>query len=86
MSKVSRTLRKIAETYTGNTDFLKKLASQTEDFAVDLIDQVSATEELVIRDVQENVDRHASLLSGMIVDGINHHQKKVCNFLQTAGA
>jgi len=74
--KVSRTLRKIAETYTGNTDFLKKLASQTEDFAVDLIDQVSATEELVIRDVQENVDRHASLLSGMIVDGINHNQKK----------
>ena len=58
-------------------DFFNKLAAQTEDFAVQLIDQVIANEELVIRDVPGNVDRYASLLSAMTDDAIIHSQKKV---------
>jgi len=74
---VNCTLRKLAQTYTENNDFLNKLADQTEDFAVELIDQVNANEELVIRDVPKNVDRYASLLGGMTDDAIVHSQKKV---------
>ena len=45
-----------------------------------IIDQVYANEELVIRDVPENVDRYASLLSAMTDDAIIHSQKKVGDF------
>ena len=75
--KVNRTLQNLADTYTENNEFLKKLADQTEDFAVQLIDQVTAKEELVIRDLPEHVDRYASMLSGMTDDAIIHSQKKV---------
>jgi len=74
--KVNRTLLKLAETYTENTEFLKKLADQTEDFAVQLIDQVTAKEDVVIRDLPEHVDRYASMLSGMTDDAIILSQKK----------
>ena len=53
------------------------LANQAEDFAVQLIDQVNAKEELVIRDVPKIIDRYASMLSGMTDDAIIHSQKKV---------
>ena len=56
---------------------MKKLADQTEDFAVQLIDQVTAKEEVVIKDLPEHVDRYASMLSGMTDDAIIHSQKKV---------
>ena len=75
--KVNRKLRTLAETYTENTEFLNKLADQTEDFAVRLIDQVNAKEELVIRDLPEHVDRYASMLSDMTDVAIIHSQKKV---------
>ena len=71
------TLQKLADTYTENNEYLKKLADQTEDFAVQLIDQVTAKEEVVIRDLPEHVDRYASMLSGMTDDAIVHSQKKV---------
>ena len=48
-----------------------------------LIDQVNANEELVIRDVPENVDRYASLLSGMTDDAIIYSQKKVGLLIKT---
>jgi len=74
--KVNFTLRKLADTCIENTELLSKLAAQTEDFAVELIGQVNSKEELVIRDAPENVDRYASLLSGMTDDAIVHSQKK----------
>ena len=74
---MNSTLQKLADTYTENTEFLKKLADQTEDFAVQLIDQVTAKEEVVIRDLPEHVDRYASMLSDMTDDAIIHSQKKV---------
>ena len=76
-SKVNRKLQELADTYTENTEFLTKLANQTEDYAVQLIDQVTAKEELVLRDLPEHVDRYASMLSGMTDDAIIHSQKKV---------
>ena len=76
-SKVNCKLQKLANTYTENTEFLAKLADQTGDFAVQLIDQVTAKEELVLRDLPEHVDRYASMLSGMTDDAIIHPQKKV---------
>ena len=76
-SKVNRKLRTLADTHTENNEFLNKLANQTEDFAVQLIDQVNAKEELVIRDLPEHVDRYASMLSGMTDAAIIHSQKKV---------
>lgn len=72
-------MRKLAETCTENTELLSKLADQSEDFAVKLIDQVNSKEELVIRDAPENVDRYASLLSGMTDGAIVHSKKKVGN-------
>ena len=75
--KVNRTLQNLADTCTENNEYLKKLADQTEDFAVQLIDQVTAKEELVIRDLPEHVDRYASMLSGMTDDAIINSQKKV---------
>ena len=76
-SKVNRALQKLADSNTENTEFLKRLADQTEDFAVQLIDQVTSREELVIRDVPEHVDRYASMLSGLTDDAIIQSQKKV---------
>ena len=76
-SKVNRKLQELADTYTENTEVLTKLANQTEDYAVQLIDQVTAKEELVLRDLPEHVDRYASMLSGMTDDAIIHSQKKV---------
>ena len=76
-SKVNRTIQNLADTYTENNEFLKKLADQTEDFAVQLIDQVTAKDELVIRDLPEHVDRYASMLSGMTDDAIKKKKKKV---------
>ena len=60
MLKVNCALRRLAEGYTENTTLLNKLADQTEDFAVQLIDQISANEELVIRDEPDEADRYAS--------------------------
>ena len=82
-SKVNRKLRKLADTYTENTEFLKKLADQTEDFAVQLIDQVTAKEELVMKDLPDHIDRYASMLSDMTDDAIIHSQKKVGRFTYT---
>ena len=76
LSEVNRTLKKLADTYTENTEFLKKLADQTENFAVQLIDQVTAKEELVMKDLPEYVDRYASILSNMTDDAIIHSQKR----------
>ena len=80
-SKVNRTLKKLADICTENTDVLKKLADQAEDFAVQLIDQVNAKEELVIREAPKNVDHYASLLTGMTDEAIILKQKKVSNFV-----
>ena len=77
-------MQTLADTYTENTEFLRKLAEKTEDFAVQLIDQVTAKEELVIRDVPEHVDRYASMFSGMTDDAITESQKKVRRFLYLA--
>ena len=77
-SKVNLTLQTLADTCTENTEFLNKLADQTEDFAVQLIDQVTASEQLVISDVPENADpRCGSMLSDITDDAIVHSQKKV---------
>lgn len=74
---VNLTLQTLADTYTENTEFLNKLADQTEDFAVQLIDQVTASEQLVISDVPENADpRCGSMLSDITDDAIVHSQKK----------
>ena len=81
--KVNCTLRKLADICTENTEFLKKLADQTEDFAVQLIDQVNAKEELVFLNAPENGDQHASLLRGLTEDAIVNSQKKVHNLLKT---
>ena len=81
MLKVNCALRRLAEGYTENTTLLNKLADQTEDFAVQLIDQISANEELVIRDEPDEADRYASLLSPMTDDAIKFSQKKVKNYL-----
>ena len=81
LSEVNRTMQKLADTYTENTEFLKKLADQTENFAVQLIDQVTAKEELVMKDLPEYVDRYASMLSDMTDDAIIHSQKKVRSLL-----
>ena len=70
-------MQTLADTYTENTEFLKKLADQTEDFAVQLIDQVNASEQLVISDAPENADRCGSMLSDITDDAIVHSQKKV---------
>ena len=75
--KVNRRLQELAGTYSENTEFLKKLADQTEDFAVQLIDQVTAKEHLVMKDLPEHIDRYASMLSGMTDDAIICSQKKV---------
>ncbi|KAL9984532.1 hypothetical protein ACROYT_G006836 [Oculina patagonica] len=74
--EVNRKLRTLADTCTENTEFLNQLADQTEDFAVRLIDQVNAKEEIVIRDRSEHVDRYASMLSDMTDAAIIHSQKK----------
>ena len=76
MIKVNCTLQNLADTYTENNKCLKKLADQTEDFAVQLIDQVTAKEDVVIQDLPEHIDRYASMLSGMTDDAINQSQKK----------
>ena len=81
--KVNCKLRELAVSCIENTGIFKKLADQTEDFAVELIDQVNANEELVDHDVCENVDRYASLLSGLTDDAISHAQKKVSNLFET---
>ena len=70
-------MQTLADTYTENTEFLNKLADQTEDFAVQLIDQVTASEQLAISDVPENADRCGSMLSDITDDAIIHSQKKV---------
>lgn len=81
LTKVNCTLRTLADTFTENTEFLNKLAAQTEDFAVQLIDQVTGSEQLVISDQPENEDRCAPMLSEMTDDAIVHSQKKVGIFL-----
>jgi len=73
---VNLTLQTLADTYTENTEFLKKLADQTEDFAVQFIDQVTDSEQLVISDAPENADRCGSMLSDITDDAIVHSQKK----------
>ena len=61
---------------------LMKLADKTEDFAVQLIDEVNANEQLVMSDVPENVDRCASMMSGITDDAISYSQKKVRIFFR----
>ena len=80
MPKVNCTLQELADTFTENTEFLNKLATQTEDFAVQLIDLVTGSEQLVISDVPENDDPCAPMLSEMTDDAIVHSQKKVSVF------
>ncbi|XP_068711385.1 short transient receptor potential channel 5-like isoform X2 [Montipora foliosa] len=75
--KVNRKLNELAETWTENTGFLTKLAEQTEDFAVQLIDQVNDNKELVKSDVTENVHSQASMLSGLTDNAIVYSQKKL---------
>lgn len=79
--KVNCKLRELAVSCIENTSIFKKLADQTEDFAVELIDQVNANEELVDHD--DHDDRYASLLSGLTDDAIIHAQKKVSNLFET---
>ena len=74
---MNRKLNELAETWTENTGFLTKLAEQTEDFAVQLIDQVNDNKELVKSDVAENVHSQASMLSGLTDKAIVYSQKKV---------
>ena len=81
MLKVNCALRRLAEGYTENTTLLNSLADQTEDFSVQLVDQISANEELVIRDEPDEADRYASLLTPMTDDAIKYSQKKVGNYL-----
>ena len=76
-SEVNCKLNELAETWTENTGFLTKLAEQTEDFAVQLIDQVNDNKELVNSDVTENVHSQASMLSGLTDNAIVYSQKKV---------
>ena len=77
--KVNCKLRELAVSCSENTSVFNKLADQTEDFAVQLIDQVHANEELVDPDVSGKVDRYVALLSGLTDDAIIHAQKKVSN-------
>ena len=81
MLKVNCALRRLAEGYTENTTLLNRLSDQTEDFSVQLVDQISANEELVIRDEPDEADRYASLLTPMTDDAIKYSQKKVGNYL-----
>ena len=81
MLKVNCALRRLAEGYRENTTLLNRLADQTEDFSVQLVDQISANEELVIRDEPDEADRYASLLTPMTDDAIKYSQKKVGNYL-----
>ncbi|CAH3167148.1 unnamed protein product [Porites lobata] len=74
--KVNCALQRSAMKYSENTVLLNKLAEQTEDFAVQLIDQVSVSEELVIRNKPDESHRYASLLSPMTDDAIKYSQKK----------
>ncbi|CAH3167147.1 unnamed protein product [Porites lobata] len=74
--QVNCALRRLAEGYTENTTLLNRLADQTEDFSVQLVDQISANEELVIRDEPDEADRYASLLTPMTDDAIKYSQKK----------
>ncbi|KAJ7391692.1 hypothetical protein OS493_017389 [Desmophyllum pertusum] len=74
--EVNGTLRTLSDTDTENTVVLMKLADKTEDFAVQLIDEVNANEQLVMSDVPENVDRCASMMSGITDDAISYSQKK----------
>ncbi|XP_068743962.1 short transient receptor potential channel 4-like [Montipora capricornis] len=74
---VNRKLNELAETWTENTGFLTKLAEQTEDFTVQLIDQVNDNKELVKSDVTENVHSQASMLSGLTDKAIVYSQKKL---------
>lgn len=74
--KVNSNLRVLAKSYIENTETLNNLADQTEDFAVQLIDQVNGSEQLALQDVPGNVDRCASMLSGMTDKAIEYSQKK----------
>ena len=80
--KVNHTLQTLADTNIENTKILNKLAEQTEDFAVELIDQVNASEQLIMQDVPGKIDRCASMLSGMTDKAISYSQKKVSIFIQ----
>lgn len=77
LPKVNSKMKTLAKAYTENTEILNKLANRTEDFAVQLIDQLKPREELVIYDKPEHVDRYASMLSDVTDDAIIHSQKKV---------
>ena len=80
--QVNSNLRVLAKSYIENTETLNNLADQTEDFAVQLIDQVNGSEQLALQDVPGNVDRCASMLSGMTDKAIEYSQKKVRIFLK----
>ncbi|XP_022806350.1 uncharacterized protein LOC111343439, partial [Stylophora pistillata] len=73
---VNSNLRLLAKSNVENTETLNNLADQTEEFAVQLIDQVNGGEQLAMRDVPEKVDRCASMLSGMTDKAIEFSQKK----------
>lgn len=80
--QVNSNLRVLAKSYIENTETLNNLADQTEDFAVQLIDQVNGSEQLALQDVPGNVNRCASMLSGMTDKAIEYSQKKVRIFLK----
>ena len=75
--QVNSKLRLLAKSNVENTETLNNLADQTEEFAVQLIDQVNGGEQLAMRDVPEKADRCASMLSGMTDKAIEFSQKKV---------
>ncbi|XP_015754083.1 PREDICTED: uncharacterized protein LOC107333748 isoform X1 [Acropora digitifera] len=75
--KVNNTLKELADDSPENTGFLTKLAEQTEDFAVQLIDLVKDGKELVNTEDSGNVSTlQASMLSGLTDKAIVHSQKK----------
>ncbi|XP_067037021.1 short transient receptor potential channel 4-like [Acropora muricata] len=75
--KVNNRLKELADDSPENTGFLTKLAEQTEDFAVQLIDLVNDGKELVNTEDSGNVSTlQASMLSGLTDKAIVHSQKK----------
>ncbi|XP_074616708.1 short transient receptor potential channel 4-like [Acropora palmata] len=75
--KVNNKLKELADDSLENTGFLTKLAEQTEDFAVQLIDLVNDVKELMNTEDSGNVSTlQASMLSVLTDEAIVHSQKK----------
>ncbi|KAK2566303.1 Short transient receptor potential channel 5 [Acropora cervicornis] len=75
--RVNNKLKELADDSPENTGFLTKLAEQTEDFAVQLIDLVNDVKELMNTEDSGNVSTlQASMLSVLTDEAIVHSQKK----------